>query len=94
MRLILAWIDQLRHTTAEQLQSFTAALVSQLQEITIAANVWAQKDHHDDGTHEVVRIGLHTATSAPAATPDRISLYWNGTNLVWKKPDGTTGNLV
>lgn len=92
MRIILTWIDQLRRTTVEGLPSFCAALVSQLQEIAAAANAWAGKDHNDDGTHQVVRIG--GTTEAPAATASRISLYWDGTNLKYVKPDGTTGNIV
>jgi len=92
MRLILTWIDQLRRTTTEQLPSFCSALVSQLQEIVAAANAWAGKDHGDDGTHKTVRIGGTTA--APEATVGRISLYWDGTNLKYLKPDGTSGNIV
>lgn len=92
MRIILTWIDQLRRTTVEGLPSFCSALVSQLQEMAAAANAWAQKDHNDDGTHFVVRIGGTTA--APDATSGRISLYWDGTNLKYIKPDGTTGNIV
>lgn len=92
MRLLLTWIDQLRRTTADQLPSFCSALVSQLQEIVFAANAWAAKDHNDDGTHQVVRIGGTTA--AAEATASRITLYWDGTNLKYVKPDGTTGNIV
>ena len=92
MRVILSWIDQLRRTTVEGLPSFCSALVSQLQEIAASANAWAQKDHNDDGTHLVVRIG--GTTTAPPATSGRISLYWDGTNLKYIKPDGTTGNIV
>jgi len=92
MRLLLTWIDQLRRTTAEGLPSFCAALVSQLQEIVFAANAWAAHDHNDDGTHHVVRIG--GTESDPEATTGRITLWWDGTNLKYKKPDGTTGNVV
>lgn len=92
MRLVLTWIDQLRRTTAERLPAFCNALVAQLQEIINTANKWAANDHNGDGTHLVVRIG--GTTIAPEATTGRISLYWDGTNLKWVKPDGTTGNLV
>ena len=92
MRIILQWLDQLRRTADERLASFCAALVSQFEEIAAAANTWAAKDHNSDGTHQVVRIGGTTAD--PAATVGRISLWWDGTNLKWKKPDGTTGNIV
>lgn len=91
MRLILSWLDQLRRTTLEGLPSFCSALVSQFQDIVAAANTWAQKDHNDDGTHHFVRIG---GDGVPEPLAGRISLYWDGTNLKWVKPDGTTGNLV
>jgi len=92
MRLLLTWIDQFRRITVDNLPSVAAALVSQFQEIVFAANTWAQKDHNDDGTHNTVRIGGTTA--AAEATVGRISLYWDGTNLKYVKPDGTTGNIV
>lgn len=92
MRLILTWLDQLRRTTVEQLPAFCSALVSQLEEMVATANAWAQQDHNTDGTHVTVRIG--GTTSAPVATTDRISLYWDGTNLKYVKPDGSTGNIV
>jgi hypothetical protein len=92
MRIILSWLDHLRRTTADGLPQFCSALVSQFQDIAAAANVWAQKDHNDDGTHQVVRIGGTRA--APDATPARISLYWDGVNLKWVKPDGSTGTIV
>lgn len=92
MRLILTWIDQLRTASADTLTVFCGALVAQLQEITATANAWGAVDHNTDGTHQVVRIG--GTTSAPAATASRISLYWDGTNLKYVKPDGTTGNIV
>lgn len=92
MRVILSWIDQLRRTTVDGLPQFCSALVSQFQEVAAAANAWARKDHNDDGTHNVVRIG--GTSKAPDATVGRIQLYWDGTNLKWMKPDGTTGNIV
>lgn len=92
MRIILSWIDQLRRTTVEGLPSFCSALVSQFQDLAAAANTWAQRDHNDDGTHYVVRIG--GTSSAPDATASRLTIYWDGTNLKYIKPDGTTGNIV
>lgn len=85
-------MDQLRQITAKNLPSTGAALVAQFEEIATAANTWANSDHNPDGTHKVVRIGLTTTT--PAATTGRITLWWDGTNLKYKKPDGTTGNVV
>lgn len=92
MRLILTWIDQLRRTTVEQLPAFCSALVSQFEEIVAIANKWAEHDHNSDGTHQVIRIGGQDIT--PASTTGRITLYWDGTNLKYIKPDGTTGNVV
>lgn len=92
MRIVLTWIDQLRRTTVEQLPAFAAALVAQLTEIAAAANTWAAVDHNGDGTHEVIHLGGTTTT--PAATTGRITLWWDGTNLKYLKPDGTTGNVV
>ena len=92
MRIILRWLDQLRRTTAEQLPSFCSALVAQLEEIAAACTAWAEEDHNSDGTHRVVKIGGTTTT--PSATTGRITLYWDGTNLKYLKPDGTTGNIV
>lgn len=91
MRLVLRWIDHLRRTTAEALPAFCSALVSQLQEIINTANKWAENDHNGDGTHSNVRFSQR---AAPAATPLAISVYWDGTNLKYVKPDGTTGNIV
>lgn len=91
MRLVLTWIDQLRRTTVEGLPAFCSALVSQLQEITNTANAWAATDHTADGTHAVVRFDQQ---SAPEATSGAMSVYWDGTNLKYVKPDGTTGNIV
>lgn len=92
MRLLLSWIDQLRRTTVDGLPAFCAGVVAQFEEIVNAANTWGQKDHNDDGTHQVVRIGGSTGT--PAVTAGRITLWWDGTNLKYEKPDGTTGNVV
>lgn len=92
MRLILTWIDQLRRTTTDQLPSFCAALVSQLQEIVATANAWAGKDHNDDGTHLVVRVGGTTAN--PAATVGRITIFADGNSLKVVKPDGTVGTIT
>ena len=92
MRMLLSWIDQFRRITTQNLASAAAAIVSQFEEVVGAANTWAAVDHNDDGTHEVVRIGLTTTT--PAATAGRITLWWDGTNLKYEKPDGTTGNVV
>ena len=61
-------------------------------EIAAAANAWAEEDHNPDGTHQVVRIG--GTSTAPAATANRVSLYWDGTNLIAVKPDGTTATVV
>lgn len=91
MRIILTWIDQLRRTTVEGLPSFCSALVSQLQEMAAAANAWADSDHNTTGTHGVVKYSTRTA---PAALAGHLVTYWDGTNLKWIKPDGTTGNIV
>jgi hypothetical protein len=60
--------------------------------IAAAANAWAAMDHNSDGTHQVVKIGGHDTT--PEATVGRLTVYWDGTNLKYVKPDGTTGNIV
>ncbi len=91
MRLILTWIDQLRRTTVEGLPSFCSALVSQLQEIAAAANAWAESDHNSSGNHAVVKYAQSTA---PSALAGHLVTYWDGTNLKYVKPDGTTGNIV
>ena len=92
MRLILSWLDQLRRTTIDGLPSFCSAIVSQFTDIAAAANAWAQRDHNDDGTHNVIRVG--GTTTAPDPTAGRLVIYWDGTNLVYVKPDGSTGNIV
>jgi hypothetical protein len=92
MRVILAWLDQLRRTTVNQLPAFCSALVSQLEGIAAAANTWAQKDHNDDGTHNVIRIG--GTTTAPDPVAGKLVTYWDGTNYKYVKPDGSTGNIV
>jgi hypothetical protein len=92
LRIVLRWIDQLRRTTVDQLPAFCAAVVAQFQEIAAAANAWAAMDHNSDGTHQVVKIGGHDTT--PEATVGRLTVYWDGTNLKYVKPDGTTGNIV
>jgi hypothetical protein len=91
MRLVLRWIDHLRRTTADGLPAFCAALVAQLQETINTINKWAENDHNGDGTHALVRFKQETA---PAATSLTITVYWDGTNLKYVKPDGTTGNIV
>lgn len=92
MRIILSWLDQLLTTTAAQLPSFCAAIAGQLQEIAEAANHWAERDHNPDGTHAAVTF--KEQTTAPDATTSAMSVYWDGTNLKYVKPDGTTGNIV
>lgn len=92
MRLILTWLDQLRRTTVDGLPSFCAALVSQFEDLVAAANTWADQDHHSDGTHGAVQYKART--TAPAAVAGHLITYWDGTNLKWVKPDGTTGNIV
>lgn len=92
MRLLLTWLDQLRRLTADNLAGFASAVVSQFEEIVGAANTWAQVDHNEDGTHEVVRVGGTTTT--PAATVGRITLYWDGTDLKTVKPDGTVQTVT
>lgn len=91
MRIILSWLDQLRKTTIDGLPSFCSAIVSQFEEIVGAANQWASIDHNPDGTHDVVH---HAVTTEPNATSGALSTWWDGTNLKYKKPDGTTGNIV
>lgn len=85
MRMVLTWLDQLRRTTVEQLPAFCAALVAQAQEIAAAANQWAATDHNGDGTHSEIHLG-------PIGS--QITLAWDGTNLTYEKPDGTTGTIV
>lgn len=92
MRLLLSWIDQFRRITVENLPSVAAAIVSQFEEIVGAANTWGASDHNQDGTHAAVHF--KTQTTTPAATVGAITLYWDGTNLKYLKPDGTTGNVV
>lgn len=92
MRLLLSWIDQFRRITVKNLPSVASALVSQFEEIVGAANTWAAVDHNSDGTHAAVKFSAET--TAPAATVGAITLYWDGTNLKYLKPDGTTGNVV
>lgn len=92
MRLLLRWIDQFRQITVANLSSVAAAIVVQFEDFAAAMNTWAAKDHHADGTHKVMRIGLTRTT--PAATRGRITLWWDGTNLKYEKPDGTTGTVV
>jgi len=91
MRMVLRWIDKLRRTTVEELPAFCAALVQTFEEITAAANSWAAIDHNSDGSHDVVRF---KETTAPPTTTSAISVYWDGTNLKYLKPDGTSGNIV
>jgi hypothetical protein len=85
MRVQLTRADQLRRTTPEQLPSYCDAVLSQFQEIESAVNAWADLDHNSDGSHSTIRLG---------APGQQIVLDWDGTNLTWTKPDGTTGNLV
>lgn len=92
MRLLLSWLDQLRRTTVEGLPSFCSALVSQFEEVVNAANAWAAEDHNSAGTHAVVKWKAQTTT--PAALAGHLVTYWDGTNLKYIKPDGTTGNIV
>lgn len=92
MRIILSWLDQLRRTTVQGLPSFCAALVSQLEEIAAAANTWAAVDHNSAGTHGVVKFSQQA--SAPDALTSHLEVYWDGTNLKYVKPDGSTGNIV
>jgi len=91
MRMVLRWIDQLRRTTVENLPAFCAALVSQLTEMTEAANSWAATDHNPDGSHAAVRFKEETS---PGVSTGAITVYWDGTNLKYLKPDGTSGNIV
>lgn len=92
MRVILANRDQLRRTTPEQLPSYCEAVLGQFEQIAAAANAWAEQDHNSDGSHALVRIG--ETAGVPKATVGALTVYWDGTNLKWMKPDGTTGNLV
>ena len=92
MRILLTWIDQLRRTTVEGLPSFCAALVSQLQEMAAAANTWAGVDHDPTGVHTVVKFKAQT--TVPSALAGHLVTYWDGTNLKYVKPDGSTGNIV
>lgn len=92
MRLLLSWLDQLRLTTVERLPSFCSALVSQLEEIVATANTWANKDHNDDGTHYVVRVGGTTTT--PDAMLGRITIYSSGNDLKVVWPDGTVKTVT
>lgn len=91
MRLILRWLDVLKRTTVDELPAFCAALTSTFQEVVEAANAWAQADHTPDGTHAAVRF---TESDTPTTTTGAISVYWDGTNLKYLKPDGTSGNIV
>lgn len=91
MRLLLSWIDQFRRITVENLPSVSAALVSQFEEVVNAANTWAAVDHTSDGHHGVTRFAVQ---DPPAALASHIVVYWDGTNLKYVKPDGSTGNIV
>lgn len=92
MRLLLSWIDQFRRITVENLSSVANAIVSQFQEITEAANAWAAEDHNTDGNHTVVKFKAQT--TVPSALAGHLVTYWDGTNLKYVKPDGSTGNIV
>lgn len=92
MRLILNWIDQLERATVESLPAFCSALVAQFTEIVEAANTWAEQDHNSDGSHNVISLG--GTTTAPEPVAGQLRVYWDGTNLVYVKPDGSTGNIV
>lgn len=92
MRLLLSWIDQLRRITAENLASVSSALVSQFEEIVTAANAWAGEDHDPTGVHTVVKFKAQSTT--PPALAGHLVTYWDGTNLKYVKPDGSTGNIV
>lgn len=94
MRIILTRIDILRRTAIRELAGFCDALVSQFQDIAAAANSWAAMDHNDDGTHGVVRIGITGTTVAPSPIANRMSLYYDGTDLKVVRPDGTTGTVT
>jgi hypothetical protein len=92
MRIVLEWLDQLRRTTMDGLPSFCSAIVSQFEALAATCNTWAAVDHNPDGTHEVVRVG--GTTTIPAASVERITLYWDGTDLKTVKPDGTVQTVT
>ena len=92
MRLLLSWIDQFRRITVENLPSVASALVSQFEEVVNAANAWASEDHDPTGVHTVVKFKAQT--TAPSALAGHRVTYWDGTNLKYVKPDGSTGNIV
>ncbi len=92
MRLLLSWIDQFRRITVQNLPSVAAALVSQFEEVVNAANAWAEEDHNTTGTHGAVKFSEQSP--APAALAGHLVVYWDGTNLKYVKPDGSTGNIV
>lgn len=92
MRLLFTWIDQLRTLTPRNMNAFAAAVVAQFEAVIATANTWAGVDHSNDGTHTVVH--LTTQTAAPAAMPNKLTLYYDGADLKVVFPNGTTGTVT
>lgn len=92
MRIVLQYLDQLRIVTLKTLPQFADRIVTTFEELVEAITTWQEQDHHADGTHDVIHINEQSA--AAAARSGAITLYWNGTNLKYVKPDGSTGNVV
>lgn len=92
MNLAFTWIDHLRTLTVSNMNAFAAAAVLQLEEIVNGSNTWAARDHNNDGTHNVIRLKAQSA--APVATPQYLTLYWDGGDLKVVFPNGTTGTVT
>lgn len=91
MRLVFEWINHLRTLTPKNMSAFAAAVVAQFEAVIATANLWAATDHNDDGTHKVIRLSTE---ATPAATSASLTIWFDGTNLKVKFPNGTTGTVT
>lgn len=92
MRVVLTNTDQLRRTTVDGLPAYCAAVLRQFEEVAAATNAWADEDHDDTGAHLVLHV--QASPTVPTARANHLVIYWDGTNLKYVKPDGSTGNLI
>lgn len=73
------------------MSAFAAAVVAQIEAMIGTANTWAARDHNNDGTHAVIRLGIE---STPPATAGMLTLYYDGADLKVVFPNGTTGTVT
>lgn len=89
--LYLSREDQLRRTTAEQLPAYADAVLSQFKEVAASINTFGQRDHAFDGAHAAVEF---RPQPTPFPRPGSLVVWWDGINLHYIKPDGTTGTIL